>query len=142
MAGAEQRAGRQGLPERANGTLEGAVCRDAGAGAEVLKNGGYVGCSDCKVRLHGFAFLADDVANAVTSVPQQVHAASDAYEGHHAAYNGAGHVVIDVGSFVHVQIVNTQNAAGIWRSYMMHASTRMLSMHSAVTGAQPLRWHN
>jgi hypothetical protein len=62
----------------------------------VLKDGGHTGCGGCKVRLHSFAFLADDVANAVTSVPQHVHAAADAYKGRDAGYNGAGRLVVDV----------------------------------------------
>jgi hypothetical protein len=47
----------------------------------VLKHCDHTSGSRGNVLLHSFAFFANDVADAIARVPEQIHAASSAYEG-------------------------------------------------------------
>jgi hypothetical protein len=73
----------------------------------VLKHGNHTGGGRGDVLLHSFAFFADDVTNAITSVPEQLQTIADVYEGQHARNDAARSVVADVGTLVHHASENT-----------------------------------
>jgi hypothetical protein len=67
----------------------------------VLKYGNHAGCGRGDVLLHGLAFFADNVTNAITSVPEQIQTIANVYEGEHVGNDGTRSVVADVGALVH-----------------------------------------
>jgi hypothetical protein len=55
----------------------------------LLKNSDDAGGGRRYVLLHSLAFFADDVADAITRVPEQLHTDASTYEGQHARNDGA-----------------------------------------------------
>jgi hypothetical protein len=55
----------------------------------MLKGNDNAGGCRRYILLHSFAFFADDVTDAIASVPEQFHAVANVYKGNHARNDGA-----------------------------------------------------
>lgn len=73
----------------------------------MLKHCDHAGGGWGDILLHGIAFFADDVADAITSVPEQFQTIADVDEGEHVGDDGTRSVVTDVGALVHHASENT-----------------------------------
>jgi hypothetical protein len=75
----------------------------------MLKDGNHAGSGKGYVLLHCFAFFADYVSDAITSMSKHFHAETNAYKGQDAGDNCAGRLIFHISTLVHDACENTHS---------------------------------